>query len=161
SRETLGVPGERIWRVPSLSLPDGSAPLAAEQLRDFEAIQLFIDRATASDPGFSVSAESAGTVARICRQLDGIPLAIELAAARIGALSAEQMESRLRDRFRLLTGGARTAAPRQRTLEATVQWSYQLLSDAEREVLNRLSVFPAGWTLEAAERVCGEHGVEP
>src|SRR5262249_21550457 len=122
SRETLGVPGERIWRVPSLSLPDGSAPLAAEQLRDFEAIQLFIDRATASDPGFSVSAESAGTVARICRQLDGIPLAIELAAARIGALSVEQIESRLRDRFRLLTGGARTAAPRQRTLEATVQW---------------------------------------
>jgi predicted ATPase/serine/threonine protein kinase len=161
SRESLGVPGESVWRIPSLSLPDASAAPAADQLRDFEATQLFIDRATSIDPAFTASAESADTIAGICRQLDGIPLAIELAAARIGALSVEQIEARLKDRFRLLTGGARTAAPRQRTLEATVQWSYQLLSDVEREVLNRLSVFPAGFTLEAAERVCGADGINP
>jgi non-specific serine/threonine protein kinase len=161
SRETLGVPGESVWRAASLSLPDAAAPATADALRDFEATQLFIDRATAIDRHFEVSSANADAVARICRRLDGIPLAIELASARIGALSVEAIESRLQDRFRLLTGGARTAVPRQRTLEATVDWSYQLLSNVEREVLNRLSVFPASWTLEAAESVCGGDGTEP
>jgi predicted ATPase/serine/threonine protein kinase len=154
SRETLSVPGETVWRVASLSLPDAAAPATVDALRNFEATQLFIERAISIDRHFDVSSANADAIARICRRLDGIPLAIELASARIGALSVEAIESRLQDRFRLLTGGARTAVPRQRTLEAAVEWSYQLLSNAEREVLNRLSVFPAGWTLEAAERVC-------
>ncbi len=161
SREPLNVPGESVWRIPPLSMPDLSVPLAAERLRDFEATQLFIERATSIDPAFTAEAESPNTIMRVCRRLDGIPLAIELAAARIGALSVEQIEARLEDRFHLLTAGARTAAPRQRTLEATVQWSYQLLSAVERELLNRLSVFPASWTLEAAEKVCGEKGIDP
>ncbi len=122
--------------------------------------RLFVDRATAIDPAFKATEETAATIARICRRLDGIPLAIELAAARINALSVDQIDERLQDRFRLLTGGARTALARQRTLEATVQWSYQLLSEQERVLLSRLSVFPAGWTLEAAEKVCGGDGID-
>src|SRR4029077_20617586 len=98
-------------------------------------------------------------IVRICRRLDGIPLAIELAAARIVVLSPAQIEARLLDRFRLLTGGARTAVARQRTLEATVDWSYELLSVVERQLLSRLSVFPGSWTLEAAEHVCGGDGI--
>ncbi len=146
SREPLRVPGETVWRVASLS--------------DLEATRLFVDRATAIDAAFRATEETAATIARICRRLDGIPLAIELAAARINALSVDQIDERLQDRFRLLTGGARTALARQRTLEATVQWSYQLLSEQERVLLSRLSVFPAGWTLEAAEKVCGGDGID-
>ncbi len=146
SREPLRVPGETVWRVSSLS--------------EAEATQLFVDRATAIDATFRATEETAATIARICRRLDGIPLAIELAAARSDALSVDQIDERLHDRFRLLTGGARTALARQRTLEATVQWSYQLLSEQERVLLSRLSVFPAGWTLEAAEKVCGGDGID-
>jgi non-specific serine/threonine protein kinase len=146
SREPLRVPGETVWRVASLS--------------DVEATRLFVERATAIDATFRATEETAATIARICRRLDGIPLAIELAAARINALSVDQIDERLQDRFRLLTGGARTALARQRTLEATVQWSYQLLSEQERVLLSRLSVFPAGWTLEAAEQVCGGDGID-
>ncbi len=159
SREALGVSGETVCRVPSLSLPEALASVPADALVDSEATQLFIERASAVDPAFTPTPDNAGTIARICRRLDGIPLAIELAAARVVVLSPEQIEARLQDRFRLLTGGARTAVARQRTLEATVDWSYQLLSDVERQLLSRLSVFPAAWTLEAAEHVCGGDGI--
>jgi predicted ATPase len=159
SREALGVSGETVCRVPSLSLPEALASVAAGALVDAEATQLFIERASAVDPAFTPTPDNADTIARICRRLDGIPLAIELAAARVVVLSPEQIEARLQDRFRLLTGGTRTAIARQRTLEATMDWSYQLLSDVERRLLSRLSVFPAGWTLEAAEHVCGGDGI--
>ena len=162
SREALGVPGEVVYRVPSLAVPATTAePVSPHSLAAADATQLFIDRASAADPAFSVSRDNAPAVANICRRLDGIPLAIELAAARVAVLSPEQIEARLHDRFRLLTGGARTSVARQRTLEATVDWSYQLLSDVERLLLNRLGVFPSSWTLEAAERVCGGDGLDP
>ena len=159
SREALGSPGETIYRVPSLSLSETLPSASGETLVNSEATQLFIERATAIEPAFKPTPENVGTLARICRRLDGIPLAIELAAARVVVLSPEQIESRLHDRFRLLTGGTRMAVARQRTLEATVEWSYQLLSDSERQLLSRLSVFPAAWTLEAAEMVCGGEGI--
>ena len=159
SREALGVSGETVCRVPSLSLPEALASVPADALVDSEATQLFIERASAVDPAFTPTPDNADAIARICRRLDGIPLAIELAAARVVVLSPAQIEARLQDRFRLLTGGARTAVARQRTLEATVDWSYELLSDVERQLLSRLSVFPAAWTLEAAEHVCGGDGI--
>ena len=160
SREALGVPGETVCRVPSLSLPEALPSLPPEALLESEATRLFIDRAGAVEPGFSVTPDNGPVIAEICRRLDGIPLAIELAAARVAVLSVDQINTRLQDRFRLLTGGTRTAVARQRTLEATVDWSYQLLSDAERQLLSRLSVFPAGWTLDAAEQVCGGDGID-
>ena len=159
SREALGVSGETVCRVPSLSLPERTGVGPVDALVDSEATQLFIERAGAVDPAFTPTPDNADAIARICRRLDGIPLAIELAAARVVVLSPEQIEARLQDRFRLLTGGARTAVARQRTLEATVDWSYQLLSDVERQLFSRLSVFPAAWTLEAAEHVCGGDGI--
>ena len=158
SREALGVSGEVVHRVPSLSLPEALTSVP-EELMASEAMQLFVERASAVDPAFTATSHNASVIARLCRRLDGIPLAIELAAARIAVLSPEQIEARLQDRFRLLTGGARRAVARQRTLEATVDWSYQLLSDAERRLLSRLSVFPATWSLEAAEYVCGGDGI--
>jgi len=160
SREALGVAGETVCRVPSLSLPDVLPSLSAGALLDSESARLFMERAIATEPRFTVTSENAATIADICRRLDGIPLAIELAAARVAVLSVEQINTRLQDRFRLLTGGTRTAVARQRTLEATVDWSYQLLSDGERQLLNRLSIFPAGWTLGAAEKICGGDGLE-
>jgi len=160
SREGLGIPGESVWRVPSLSLPAPSELLAPEALLQHEAVRLFADRATAVEPAFTISESNAATVAEVCRRLDGIPLAIELAAARLRVLSVEQINVRLKDRFRLLTGGSRTAVARQRTLEATIDWSYDLLSESERTMLCRLSVFPGGWTLEAAEEVCSGDGIE-
>jgi predicted ATPase/DNA-binding winged helix-turn-helix (wHTH) protein len=159
SREALGVSGETVCRVPSLSVPEALASIPVNALGDSEATQLFIERASAVDPAFTPTPDNARAIARICRRLDGIPLAIELAAARVVVLSPEQIEARLQDRFRLLTGGARTAVARQRTLEATVDWSYQLLSGVERQLLSRLSVFPAAWTLEAAEHVCAGDGI--
>ena len=159
SREALGVSGEIVYRVPSLSLPEALASVPVDALVDSEATQLFIERASAVDPAFAPTPDNADSIARICRRLDGIPLAIELAAARVVVLSPEQIEARLQDRFRLLTGGARTAVARQRTLEATVDWSYQLLSDVEQQLFSRLSVFPAAWTLAAAEHVCGGDGI--
>ena len=139
SREPLGIPGERIWRVPSLSGDDGVA--------------LLCQRAREAAPNFALTPANAPAADQICRRLDGIPLAIELAAARLRHLSPAQLAERLDDRFRLLTGGARTALPRHQTLLAAMEWSYQLLSEAERAVLRRLSVFPAGFSLEAAEAV--------
>jgi predicted ATPase/DNA-binding winged helix-turn-helix (wHTH) protein len=162
SREALGVPGEVVYRVPSLAVPAATIEsLSIESLIASDATRLFIDRATAAEPAFSVTSDNVSSIASVCRRLDGIPLAIELAAARVAVLSPEQIEARLHDRFRLLTGGARTSVARQRTLEATVDWSYQLLSDVERLLLNRLGVFPASWTLEAAERVCGGDRIDP
>jgi predicted ATPase/predicted Ser/Thr protein kinase len=158
SRESLGLAGERVWRVPSLSAPS-STGTGAESIAEFEAVTLFVDRATAVAPSFAISDENAPVIAEICRRLDGIPLAIELAAARLNMLSVDQINERLNDRFRLLTGGSRTALARQRTLEATVDWSYDLLSPTERRLLCRLSVFAGGWTLEAAEAVCGGDGI--
>ena len=155
SREMLGVAGETAYRVPSLALPEaGVATL--DEFRRSEAVQLFVARAAAVQPGFALTAENATAIADICRRLDGIPLAIELAAARTRALGVTDIAARLDDRFRLLTGGSRAALPRQQTLRALVDWSWDLLPAAERKLLRRLSVFTGGWTLEDAEAVCAD-----
>ena len=154
SREALGVKGEVSYPVPSLSLPDIKHLPVIEQLSQYEAVRLFIDRALLVAPHFDVNKDNAPFIAQICHRLDGIPLAIELAAARVKMLSIEQISKRLDDRFRLLTGGARTSLPRQQTLRALIDWSYDLLSENERLLLRQLSVFAGGWTLEAAEEGC-------
>jgi predicted ATPase/class 3 adenylate cyclase len=154
SREALGIRGELIWQVPSLSLPDSEQLREIEQLSQYEAVQLFIERATLVQPQFLVTNDNAPAVAQICTRLDGIPLAIELAAARVRTMNVDQISQRLDDRFRLLTGGSRTALERHQTLRATVDWSYTLLSAGEKFLLCRLSVFVGSWTLEAAEQVC-------
>jgi len=158
SREALGIPGETAFRVLSLSLPEASASF--ETLVECEAGRLFIERASAILPDFAVTSHNAPAIAEVCRRLDGIPLAIELAAARVSVLRVEQIAARLSDRFRLLTGGSRTALPRQQTLRATIDWSHDLLQEEERILLRRLSVFAGGWTLEAAETICGWNGLE-
>jgi predicted ATPase/class 3 adenylate cyclase len=154
SREALGIAGETPFRVPSLSIPDTHQITSAEKLAQSEAVRLFIDRAKTALPAFTLTDANAPAVAQICARLDGIPLAIELAAARVKLLKVEQVAERLDDRFRLLTGGSRTALPRQQTLRAMIDWSYDLLSESEQVLLRRLSVFAGGWTLEAAEEVC-------
>ncbi len=155
SREGLGVPGEVLWRVPSLSVPQDIRQLPAiKDLVLHDAVRLFVDRAVATTPGFAVTIQNAPAVAQVCQRLDGIPLAIELAAARIKVLAVEQIAARLNDRFRLLTGGSPIALPRHQTLRAAMDWSYDLLSQKERAVLRRLSVFADGWPLEAAQIVC-------
>ncbi|HEX5692658.1 MAG TPA: tetratricopeptide repeat protein [Roseiflexaceae bacterium] len=156
SREPLGIGGEAIFRVPPLAAPDADQALPVEQLADMEAIRLFAERARVIQPAFQVSQGNASALAQICRQLDGIPLAIELAAARVRVLTVEQIAARLNDRFRLLSGGSRTALPRHQTLQALVDWSYDLLTESERLLLRRLAVFVGGWTLEAAETVCAD-----
>ncbi len=155
SREPLGISGETIYRVPSLDIPDATERGAA-QISGHGAIRLFVERAAAVKPSFRLTEGNGASVAQICTRLDGIPLAIELAAARVKALSPEQIASRLDDRFRLLTGGSRTALPRQQTLRALIDWSYELLAEPERALLRRLSVFVGSWTVEAAEQVCGD-----
>ena len=160
SREALGVRGEVSYPVPSLSLPNPKHLPTIEGLSQYEAVRLFIDRALLVAPHFAVDKDNALHIAQICHRLDGIPLAIELAAARIKMLSVDQISKRLDDRFRLLTGGARTALPRQQTLRALIDWSYDLLSENERLLLRRLSVFAGGWTLEAAEEICSGDGIE-
>jgi predicted ATPase/class 3 adenylate cyclase len=160
SREALGVQGEVAYPVPSLALPDMKHLPVIEQLSQYEAVRLFIDRALLVAPHFVVDQDNAPSIAQICYRLDGIPLAIELAAARVKVLSVEQISARLNDRFRLLTGGSRTALPRQQTLRALIDWSYDLLTGDERLLLCRLSVFSSGWTLEAAEDVCAGDGIE-
>jgi predicted ATPase/class 3 adenylate cyclase/DNA-binding CsgD family transcriptional regulator len=159
SRAPLGADGEVDWRVPSLSLPPLGMAAPAETLAQSDAVRLFIERAVSSRPGFAVTSENAPAVAQICTDLDGIPLAIELAAARIRMLSLEQIAGALSDRFRLLSGGAHTTLPRQQTLRASVDWSYELLSDEERTLLRRVSVFAGGCTLGAVEEVCAGEGV--
>jgi non-specific serine/threonine protein kinase len=154
SRETLGVAGEVVWSVPALSIPPAPPDNGkTSQLVEYEAIQLFVDRAALVRPGFTLTADNALAIAEICRQLDGNPLAIELAAARVKVLDVPTIVQRLDDRFRFLTGGSRTALPRQQTLQALVDWSYGLLLPEERRGFARLSVFAGGWTLEAAEAV--------
>ena len=160
SREALGITGETVWRVPSLSLPDPSQAASVETLLRHDAVRLFIERASAVDSTFAVTDANAAAVAQVCIRLDGIPLAIELAAARVKVLSLAQIHARLNDRFRLLTGGSRTAVARQRTLEAAVEWSYGLLSGAERRLMRRLSVFAGGFTMEAAEDVTSDNAGE-
>ena len=160
SREGLGITGETRWRVPSLSVPEPLQAASAETLPRYDAVRLFVERAAAVDPAFTVTGANAFMVAQVCHRLDGIPLAIELAAARVNVLSIEQIDSRLNDRFRLLTRGSRTAVARQRTLKGTVDWSYDLLSDSERQLLRRLSVFAGGWTMEAAEEVTSCDDIE-
>ncbi|MDL4777566.1 BTAD domain-containing putative transcriptional regulator [Actinomadura xylanilytica] len=157
SREPLNVAGEALWSVPALALPDGSE-LAAVARAD--AVRLFLARATASTRGFTLDAGNAGSVAQLCRRLDGIPLALELAATRVRSLGVQEIVARLDDRFRLLAGFQRGAPARQQTLTAMIDWSWTLLTDAERVVLRRLSVHTDGCTLDAAEAVCGEPGVD-
>ncbi|HET8678584.1 MAG TPA: adenylate/guanylate cyclase domain-containing protein, partial [bacterium] len=159
SRESLAIAGEMTWRVPSLSVPDPARLPSLERLTQYEAVRLFIERATAARPDFAVTQRNAPALAQICHQLDGIPLAIELAAARVKVLPVNQIAERLNDLFRLLTGGGRTALPHHQTLEAAMDWSYDLLSEPERVLLGRLSVFAGGWTLEAAEAVCAGDAV--
>ncbi|MET8847041.1 BTAD domain-containing putative transcriptional regulator [Amycolatopsis sp. NPDC004625] len=150
SREPLGITGEALWQVAPLVLPAEDADTA--EIEAAPAVRLLRDRAGAVRKDLAADAR---TLARVCRALDGMPLAIELAAARLRTMSLDQLAHRLDDRFRLLTGGSRTALPRHRTLRAVIDWSWELLSDAERVVLRRLSVFSGGASLEAAERVCG------
>jgi predicted ATPase/class 3 adenylate cyclase len=152
SREPLGVGGETPWRVPRLSVP-GRGRRNPRELREFEAVRLFVERAVKANPSFAFSAENALDIAEVCARLDGIPLAIELAAARVRMLSVRQIREGLSDRFHLLTGGARTAVPRHQTLRASVDWSVDLLGDGERRLLARLSVFSGGFTLDAARGV--------
>src|ERR1022692_316267 len=158
SREPLGITGEALWRGEPLALPEeGARPY---EIESSPAVQLLRDRAGAVRKDLAVDAHSLSTMVRICRALDGMPLAIELAAARLRTMSPDQLASRLHDRFRLLTSGSRTALPRHKTLRAVVDWSWELLTDAERMVLRRLAVFSGGASLEAAEQVCAGDAVE-
>ena len=177
SREVLGVAGEAVWPVPPLAVPAAGADLAVgagatlagpevhgaapEVLAGYDAVRLFAERAATADPGFALDAASAPVVAELCRRLDGLPLAIELAAARVRVLPVAEIAARLGDRFRLLAGGGRTLDPRQQTLRATVDWSWELLEEPDRRLLRRLSVFSGGWAVAAAEEVCGGDGLDP
>src|SRR5574341_1278944 len=158
SREALNIAGEMVWRVPSLALPNSIA--APDALLRWEGIGLFVERAAAVSPDFRLTSANAKAVLQICRRLDGIPLAIELAAARLRALSVEQIAARLSSRFKLLTSGTRTALPRQQTLRALMDWSYDLLSEPERVLFRRLAGFVGGRTLEAVEAVCAHVGAD-
>ena len=158
SREALGIKGELAYRVPSLDIPDTASD--RDSLLKSESARLFIERALEASPDFSLTPNNAATVAQICRRLDGIPLALELAAARIKMMTVEEIAKRLDDRFRLLTGGMRTALPRHQTLRAMIDWSYNLLSEQEQTLFRRLAVFVGGWTLEAAESVCSGADIE-
>jgi predicted ATPase len=159
SREALGVDGEMRWPVPPLSAPDPQRSTTPEELEGSESARLFLARARNRDPSFAFTPGSAQAVAEVCRKLEGIPLAIELAAARVGTLSLEQISERLEDALGLLTHGGRTAAPRQRTIRGTLDWSHDLLSERERKSFRRLSVFAGGWTLEASEVVVSDESM--
>jgi predicted ATPase/class 3 adenylate cyclase len=157
SREHLRVAAETTYPVPALAVPDPSGVITPEALTQYESVRLLVDRAVAALPAFQITGQNAAAISEICRRLDGIPFAIELAAARVRALSVENIAARLNDRFRLLTRGSRTALPRQQTLRASIDWSYDLLTEKERILFRRLAVFAGGWTLEAAEAIasCG------
>ena len=159
SREKLGLSGEIIWSIPPLSSPNLKQTLNLDSILQYEAVKLFQDRASAVSSDFAITNVNATAVIQICARLDGLPLAIELAAARVRILSVEEIASRLDDRFRLLVG-SRNALPRQQTLRALVDWSYNLLSENEQVFLRRLSVFSDGWTLDAAEKVCSDEDIE-
>jgi predicted ATPase/Tfp pilus assembly protein PilF len=160
SREVIAAAGESVWQVPSLATPERTPTMSPEQLGQFEAVQLFRDRAVAVQPKFALTRATAPAVAQICWRLQGMPLAIELAAARMSALSVTQIAERLQDSFRLLSHGKRTAIPRHQTLQATIDWSYALLTEPERNLFRRLSVFAGGFDLKAAENVCAGEGIE-
>src|SRR5499427_4326209 len=160
SREPLHVAAETVWQVLPLSVAPDGAVADPEDAYRYEAIRLFAARAAAALPGFTIGPANAAAVAALCRALDGLPLAIELAAAWVRALSVEQIAARLADRFGLLTTGSRTAPPRQRTLRAAMDWSYDLLTASEQVLLRRLSVF-VGWSLDMAEQVCSDHDLPP
>ncbi|HKN50838.1 MAG TPA: tetratricopeptide repeat protein, partial [Actinomycetota bacterium] len=160
SRQALRIDGEAVWPVPPLSVPPVGQEWDADGLTAYEAVRLFVERAVATDPTFVLTAVTAPPVAETCRRLDGMPLAIELAAARVGVLAPAEIAARLDDRFRLLSAGSRTAAPRHQSLEAALEWSYDLLSESERVLLARLSVFAGGFTLRAAEEVCAAGDVQ-
>ncbi|MFO1311553.1 MAG: tetratricopeptide repeat protein [Burkholderiales bacterium] len=159
SREALNVAGEQSYPLPTLALPDPESSVADTARSD--AGRLFVERARLRQPAFALSERNVKVVAQICARLDGIPLAIELAAARVGSLTVETIAERLHDRFRLLTGGSRTALPRQQTLRALIDWSYDLLGAAEKTLFARLSVFAGGWTLPAAEEICADSDFPP
>lgn len=158
SREALNVPGEKQFYIPGLSLPEAQGTASLETLMLSEAVRLFFERAQAVKHDFTLTSQNAEAVVEICQRLEGMPLALELAAARVKGLTVEQIASHLADSFHFLTGGSRTVLPRQQTLEATIHWSYRLLSEEERVVLRWLSVFAGGWTVEAAEFVCAGQG---
>ena len=158
------MPGEAVWPVPPLAVPAAAGeeadtevpdPDGAEELGRYDAVRLFVERAATADPSFTLTPANAAVVAELCRRLDGLPLAIELAAARVRALPLAEIAVRLDDRFRLLAGGGRTMDPRQQTLRATIDWSWELLEEPDRRLLRRLAVFSGGWTVAAAEHVCG------
>src|SRR5829696_3055603 len=160
SREALGVEGEVRWPVPPLSVPDPErSPTTLEELQSSESVRLFLARARNRDPSFTFTPGSARAVAEVCSKLESIPLAIELAAARVGTLSLEQISERLEGSLELLTRGGRTAAPRQQTIRETLDWSHELLSEREQKVFRRLSVFAEGWALEASEAVVSGKGI--
>lgn len=160
SRERLGIDGELTFQVPPLSAPGPHENVTPDLLQAFDATRLFIERAKLQQPRFAVTAQNATALAAICHRLGGIPLAIELAAARVRSMPLEEVSQRLDQRFELLTGGSRTALPRHQTLRSLIDWSYDLLGDAERTLLCRASIFAGGWTFEAAEQVCVGDGVE-
>jgi non-specific serine/threonine protein kinase len=153
--------GETMYQVPTLSLPKPQRLLLTDPLIEYEGIRLFVERASAVNADFALADQNAGAVLQICQQLDGIPLALELAAARTKLLTVEHISERLNDRFNLLTQGSRTALPRQQTLRATIDWSYDLLSEEARLLFRRLSIFAGGFTLEAAEQICSEKPLTP
>ena len=161
SREALAIAGEQVWQVPPLAVPRPHEQLTLDEAARCEAIQLFVARAQARRPSFRLTAQSVDLVAQVCRRLDGIPLALELAAVRLSALSLASLAARLDDRFRLLTGGSPTAVPHQQTLKAALDWSYDLLSEPEQILLRRLSVFAEGCCLEAAESICAAPPLRP
>jgi predicted ATPase/class 3 adenylate cyclase/DNA-binding CsgD family transcriptional regulator len=156
SRTALDVPGERTWRVPPLSLPARGANETIEALSQYDAVQLFCDRAGRARPNFRLTADNGPSIAELAHRLDGMPLALELAAARVRTLSPQQILDGIGDVFRLLTGGSRTVLPRQQTLEASIMWSYELLDAREQRLLRHLSVFSGGCTLDSAEAVCAD-----
>lgn len=155
SRQALGIEGEEVWRVSSLAVPQQTANLSSLAAVEYGAVAVFVDRASSADKLFQLTDDNAPVVSEICRRLDGIPLAIELAAARVKVLSIPNLALRLGERFKILTGGTRTAEPRQKTLTALIDWSYDLLSQQEQAMFNRVSVFAGGFTLDAAASVCG------
>jgi predicted ATPase len=154
SREVLGVEGEALWRLDTLSVPEQHNPVTADELLGYEAAQLFLDRAALRGPSFKPTPLNASAIAQLCRRLDGIPLAIELAAARIEILNVEQILSKLNDGFRLLATNGQTITPRHQTLHTAIDWSYRLLHENERALLRRLSILAGEWSLEAAEDIC-------
>src|SRR3712207_2684547 len=160
SREALGVEGEVRWPVPSLCVPEPRRAPSSEELESYESVRLFLERAKGRDPSFSLSPHNVVAVAEICRKLEGMPLAIELADARVGTLSVEQISQRLAASLTLLRGGTKTPMPKQRTLKGTLDWSHELLREDEKKLFGRLSVFAGSWTLEAAEAVGVGGGVE-